>query len=572
MSPRRADSGAGRSLFRRGFAGILGLLSAVALAGPGCADDSSALFGDSSGSGAAGGAGGAGGSEPEPITPAPGGARRIIARQYVESVRTLLGDAAAAAASAPADQQLLGLETIAASTLATPPAYIESYETSARDVALAAVADPATVAKLRPCSPVGADDPACMRKVVEAFAPLAWRRPLTEEETVRLTAAGSAGALAFGSFEAGMRNVLSAVLQSPYFLYIIELGEPDPDNPAVRRLTPSELVTRMSFFLVNSTPSQALLDAAALGALDDEAGIRAVAAQLVAQPEARTALDAFYDEVYQLRNLATVPKSAELFPEFTPTARAAMRLETLLLISDVVWQRDADAREILNANYTFVNDELAAIYGFPAVGTSGLVKVTPPADQQRAGFLTQGSFLARASHAESTSATRRGAFVQDSLLCSPIPPPPPGVNPDFVDDGVPKTAKQKLEQHQTDESCASCHTLMDPIGFALEPFDAVGRHRTTDLGMPIDATGDVVGLGAFNGPAELAALVHDDPRSGTCMMTKLYRHSIGHYEETGEMAAVDDLATKFAASGYSIKSLLVELCASPAFRLVSDPK
>ncbi len=167
------------------------------------------------------------------------------------------------------------------------------------------------------------------------------------------------------------------------------------------------------------------------------------------------------------------------------------------------------------------------------MGTSGLVKVTPPADQQRAGFLTQGSFLARASHAESTSATRRGAFVQDSLLCSPIPPPPPGVNPDFVDDGVPKTAKQKLEQHQTDESCASCHTLMDPIGFALEPFDAVGRHRTTDLGMPIDATGDVVGLGAFNGPAELAALVHDDPRSGTCMMTKLYRHSIGPYKRYG---------------------------------------
>lgn len=572
MSVRTADSGARRGVFRRGLVGASCLAAAVALAAPGCADEPDDLFGDDSGSGAAGGAGGGGGGEPEPITPAPGGARRLIARQYVESVRTLLGDVAAAAASAPADPQLLGLETIAATTLATPPTYIESYETSARDVATAAVADPATVAKLRPCSPVGADDPACMRKVVEAFAPLAWRRPLSEEETVRLTGVGSTASLAFGSFEAGMRNVLSAVLQSPNFLYIIELGEPDPENPGVRRLTPTELVTRMSFFLVNSTPSQELLDAAALGALDDEEGIRAVAAQLIAQPEARTALEAFYDEVYQLRNLATVPKSAELFPEFTPTARAAMRLETLLLISDVVWQRDADAREILNADYTFVNDELAAIYGYPPVGTNGLVKVTPPAGQQRAGFLTQGSFLARASHAESTSPTRRGAFIQDSLLCSPIPPPPPGVNPTFEDDGVPKTAKQKLEQHQTDESCASCHTLMDPIGFALEPFDAIGRYRTTDLGMPIDATGEVVGLGAFDGPTELATLVHDDPRSGTCIMTKLYRHSIGHYEGTGELAAVDDLATEFAASGYSMQSLLVELCASPAFRLVSDPK
>jgi len=566
-------------MLRRGLATTLCLIGAVALAAPGCDGDPETLFpsgsGGSAGTGTAGtggGTGGTGGSEEEPITPAPGGARRLVARQYVASIRTLLGESAAAAALPPQDPQLLGLETIAATTLATPPSFIEAYENSAVAVAAAAVADPVTVAKIRPCTPVGANDPACLRKVVETIGPLAWRRPLTEVEIVRVAGTGVAAATAFGSFDAGMKNLLSAILQSPHFLYITEIGEPTAEDPTVRRLTPTELVTRMSFFLVNSTPTQAMLDLANQGGLDDEEAIRALAAQLVAQPEARAALDAFYDEVYQLRNLATVPKDGNLFPEFTPSARAAMRMETLLLIRDVIWERDADAREILDAGYTFVNSELAAIYGYPGVTGDALVKVTPPAEQQRKGFLSHGSFLARAAHAESSSPTRRGAFVQDSLLCNPVPPPPPTVNPTFPDDGVPKTAKDKLEQHMKDESCATCHKQMDPIGFALEPFDAIGRYRTTELGFPIDPSGSVEDLGTFDGPGELATLVRNDARSGSCMMKKLYRHSIGHFEEKGERPAILDLGAEFAASGHSVQSLLVELCASPAFRLVSDPK
>jgi hypothetical protein len=577
---RTTDRRLGRPAIH-GLAGTLCILGLVSFGTPGCGSNNETLFpsGGSGGTagtggqtGTAGTGGGTGGSEPEPVTPAPGGARRIIARQYIASIRTLLGDVAAAAAKPPADPQLLGLETIAATDLATPPTFIETYESTALGVAAAAVADPATKAKLVPCQPTSTDDSACMRKVVENFAPIAWRRALTETEIVRVTGTGITAAKAYGSFDAGIRYALSAILQSPNFLYIVEIGEPDAEDPTVRRLTPTELVTRISFFLTNSTPPPVLLDAAKQGAVNDEQGIRALAAQLVAQPEAKLALDAFYDEVYQLRNLASVPKKAELFPEFTPTAREAMRQETLLLIRDVVWDRDADSREIFDAKYTFVNGELAAIYGIPNVSGSAFVKVTPPPEQQRAGFLSHGSFLARASHADSSSPTRRGAFVQDTLLCNPVPPPPPTVNPVLPDDGIPKPVKDKLEQHMNDASCSGCHKLMDPIGFALEPFDAIGRYRTSDQGFPIDATGDVPDLGTFNGPSELATIVHDDPRSASCVMKKLYRHSMGHLESKGERPAVLDLGDAFVASGYSIQSLLVDLCASPAFRLVSDPK
>ena len=580
MRTRKADRGLRRWAATRSLAGTLCFSGLAALGTAACDGEPQDLFptggaGGEGGSGAStntGGTGGTGGVEPQDITPVAGGARRIIARQYIGSIRTLLGDAAAAAALPPADPQLLGLETIAARDLATPPNYIELYENSARAIANVAVADPVSYAKLVPCTPTGADDAACMRQVVEGFAPTAWRRPLTEVEIQRVTGTGIAGATAFGQFEAGVRNVLSAILQSPNFLYIVEIGEPDPADPTRRKLTPAELVTRMTFFLINSTPPQALLDAANTGALDDEAGIRGLAEQLIAQPEAEGALDAFYDEVYLLRNLATTPKDPALFPEFTPSARAAMREETLRLIRDIVWERDSDAREILDANYTFVNGELAAIYGIPNVSGDAFVKVTAPAEQQRRGFLGHGSFLARASHAESSSPTRRGAFVQDTLLCNPIPPPPPDVNPSFPPETAGLTAKQKLIQHMEDESCSTCHKNMDPIGFALEPFDAIGRFRTTDQGQPIDPSGEVPDLGVFEGPGDLATLVHDDPRSATCMVKKLFRHSMGHLETKGERPAVIALGDGFIADGHSLQSLLADLCVSPAFRFVTDPK
>ncbi|APR86312.1 Hypothetical protein A7982_11661 [Minicystis rosea] len=520
-----------------------------------------------------GGSGGTGGGPVGPtIKPAAAGARRLIGRQYVGSIRTLLGNAAAAAATPPADPQLSGLEAIGATDLATAPSSVEAYEVSARAVASAAVADPATVAKIVPCVPNGYTDYPCLRAFVTSFGHQAYRRPLTDAEITRVTKAGVTAANAYASFDAGLEAAISTMLQSPYFLYIVELGVPDAKDPTIHRLTGSEMATRMSFFLLNSTPEPALLESAEKGELETDEAIRKAAEQMIARPEAKGALAAFYDEVYHLRDVATIQKDAALYPQWTAGLRAAMREETLRLIEDVVWTRDADAHEILTADYTFVNAELASFYGVAAPPAGQFVKVNLPAAQKRAGVLGHASILSRGAHQKDTSPTRRGVFVREALMCDPVPPPPPTVNPTFPEESTPMTAKQKLVQHMNDPSCSGCHSLMDPIGFALENFDSIGAYRTTDQGFPIDAEGSVEDIGSFVGPAELASLVAKDPRSTSCTVLKLYRHSMGHLETDGEQPAVDALVKAYADSGRSLQGLLVELCASRAFRLVGDPK
>jgi hypothetical protein len=250
-----------------------------------------------------------------------------------------------------------------------------------------------------------------------------------------------------------------------------------------------------------------------------------------------------------------------------------MKEETLRLIDDIVWTRNSDAREILDADYTFLNSTLAKVYGVAAPGTEW-AKVTLPVAQNRVGFLGQGSFAARQSAPSRTSPTRRGLFVEARLLCNEIPPPPPGVNtmlPD-PDPATPKTMKQRMVAHEKDPQCAGCHSFLDPIGFALEHFDAIGAYRTTDNGLPIDPTGEVQGLGSFDGPVALAALIRNDPRSAQCMIKNLYRAALGRLEEEGELPAIEALDKGFSENGYRIQDLLVELVASPAFRLVGPPK
>jgi hypothetical protein len=238
----------------------------------------------------------------------------------------------------------------------------------------------------------------------------------------------------------------------------------------------------------------------------------------------------------------------------------------------VVWNRDADARELFSADYTFVDQDLAALYGVGGPAGAGFAKVNLPAEQKRAGILGQASFLSHGAHDKETSPTRRGNFVREAILCDPVPPPPPSVTPVLPTGGEPMTVKQKLQQHMQDPTCKNCHGLMDPVGFALENFDAIGQYRTTDQGLPIDTVAQVDDLGMFTSAAELATLLAQDKRTSNCVVEKLYRQSMGHLETAGEQPAIDDLRKAFAGKGHSIRSLLVELSASPAFRLVGDPK
>ena len=510
----------------------------------------------------------------ESIVPAAGGLRRLRAAQYVNSVRLILGDIAAAAAAPPDDAGLHGFDSIGAAELSLPETAVEQYEKSARDVAFAAVDDIATLDTLLPCTPTGEADAACFQAFVTSVGRLAWRRPLSADEVTPLVnVAVAAGTSEGGSFELGLAYALSGILQSPYFLYIVEVGETDTQNATRRRLTGPELASRMSFFLLDTTPDEALLDKAESGGLATLEDIRAVARLMLSRPAARDALATFYSELFHLRDLDTITKNAELFPLFSPSLAQSMKEETLRLISDVVWTRNTDAREIYVADYAFINGDLAALYGVQSPG-AGFQKVTLPAEQKRAGLLGSASFLARFAHPAKTSPTKRGLFVQAALLCQEIPVAPPGVDttlpPDDPDN--PQTLRAKLQKHLTEDTCRSCHQSMDPIGFALENYDGIGSFRTKDVGLPIDSTADIEGLGSFASARELGAILRDDPRGAACMITNLYRNSMGHLETKGELPALRSLEEVFAASGYSMQDLLVEIVGSPAFQLVSDPK
>ena len=494
--------------------------------------------------------------------------RRLLARQYRNAVRDLLGDAAALAAAPPPDSSINGFDAIGAAQLSVKDASVKQYEASGRAVAAGALGDAARIDALLGCEPAGPDDAACQAQFIAHLGRLAWRRPLEQAEIDAYVGVAQLASNELGDFYAGVEYATATLLQSPNFLYQVEIGTPDPKNPALLRLTGSEVATRMSFFLLDTTPSAELLDAADAGELETPEGVRAAATKLLEKGEARAALGNFYAEVFKLRELDGLVKDAGVYPQYGPALAQAMREETLRLIEDVVWERDADFTEILDAPYAFVNAELGALYGVDAPDDGSFAKVALPAEQGRAGLFGQAGFLSVFAHATNTSPTRRGRFVRETILCQSIPAPPNNVVTELPPDTEAKTMREKLMQHQTDPSCAGCHVLMDDIGLGLENFDGVGAYRTLDNGEPIDPNSKIDGMGQFAGPAELGALLRQQPEVPACIVRNVFRGATGHVETDGEEMELEGLIQDFESSGYRVQSLLVELVASDAFRIV----
>lgn len=514
------------------------------------------------------------------FAPAPGGIRRLLGRQYRNSIKQALGESAAIAADPPEDPTLSELETLAAADLALPPNAIDQYERSARAVAQAVIDDGSAMAALVPCVPAAPDDADCHRQVIAGAGHQLWRRPLVSNELEPIVAVARDAGSKYADFDAGVQYALMALLQSPYFLYTVELGIPDDSHPGMRKLTGPELATRLSLFLVDTTPDAELLDAAENGGLETEDQVREAARGLMKRKEARKALGSFYDVFFKLRDLPTTTKIPANFPDWSEDLGIAMRQESLLFFEDVVWNRNADYREIFTADYTFANSALADLYGL-AEGTvspgDGFVKVSLPEKQLRSGFLGHASHLTRYAHAGDTSPTRRGAFLSTALLCQDIPPPPPGVNTQFpaFDPGEPMTKKQYLEEihHKASEGCDTCHALMDPLGYAMESYDGIGRFRTKDEnGLPIDPSGELADLGSFADARALGQLMHDEPRAMKCIVSNLLRQAMGHKEIASERPAITAIQDAFEASGFKLQEALVEIVASPAFAYVGAPK
>jgi hypothetical protein len=505
---------------------------------------------------------------PRPFVPGPPVVRRLLATEYLASIEDLLGPAARAAASAPADSSLNGFLALGAAQLSTGDAQVRVYEASAAAVAEAAVADGLARRAWTSCQPLSVDAPDCFYEFVARFGRRVFRRSPTDQELERWVAAGREAAVRTESFDGGLRWVIAGMLQSPHFLYRVELGAPGAPD-AARRLDPFELASRLAFFLTGVGPDDLLLSAAERGELEDPAVVRAHAERLIDTARGRASVRAFFGELLRLRDLDGVVKNHEQFPMFGPELVASMREETLRLVDDIVWTRDADLRELFTADYTFVDDRLAELYGMPT-RRQGFRRVDLDPAGARVGVLGHASLMSLLSHAVTTSPTLRGKFVQETLLCQAIPAPPPGVITELPTDEpgeAPRTMRERLAQHQEDPACAACHVLMDGIGLGLESFDPVGRYRERENGRLIDVRGDLVGR-PFDGPRGLAQALAGERRAMTCLVRNLYRHATGHLESAGEYPEIERIDRAFEASGFRLQALMVELAASVAFSTV----
>ncbi len=509
---------------------------------------------------------------PEPVL------RRILSRHYVNAVRDVLGPAAAAVATPPSvGTKLNGFDSIAASTYALTDAQVRAFEESARAVAAEAMGDSAILARVAPCTPTGAEDEACMRTVVETHGRRAFRRTLTSTEVDAYVGLGMAAADEYGDFFAGVEYVVATTLQSPHFLYVVEIGDAIEGEDDLRSLTGTEVATRLSFFLADTTPTDALLDAAEAGELDDAAGVRAWAEQLVAEPGAKAGLSAVIEEVMRYSEFESTTKDLGLFPGYGDELEASMREETRRFV-EAIFDEGGGLEELLSSPETFVDASLAELYGVDVDLAPGeWQRVTLPEEQGRAGLLGQAGFLAINAFAERTSPTRRGKVILESFVCYPPLSPPPGVETELPDTSSAKTLRERLEQHMTDPSCSGCHVMLDGIGFGLEAYDAIGRFRTTENGEPVDADSSIPdelpGLdgftgGPFTGAREAGELLAAQPAVRDCLVRNLFRAALGHVEEEGEEIVIAEVSGKFVEEDLSLPELLVELASSDGFRIV----
>ncbi|MCB9681170.1 MAG: DUF1588 domain-containing protein [Alphaproteobacteria bacterium] len=511
---------------------------------------------------------------PEPtfdgaFTPGPATLRRLTADQYRHAMRDLLGDVVLPSALEP-DVAVDGLIAVGQSRTSISQRGVEQYETAAFDAARQALADATTRASLVPCEAAGPVDDVCAADALEPFAQRAWRRPVASDELQRLVDVTATAGGVLGSFDDGLVYGLATVLQSPSFLFREEVGVRGDDG--VLRYTGVELASRLSFLLWDTLPDDALMASALDGTLTTDDGLAAQTARMLADPRARDGVLARFDDVYQLYELPKLSKDPFVFEHMSATLGSAAREQTLRDLGWLIFDQDADFRTLLTTRSTHLDPELASVYGVQAPSRDGFALAELPADDERRGLLGQISFLALHAHPTTTSATRRGRFIREALLCQEIPDPPAGVNTSIPEaDASAPTLRDRLKSHLENPSCAACHLITDPVGLAFEQFDGLGRWRTTEAGTTIDPSGDVDGT-AFGGAAELGEVLAADPAMPDCVVWELYTATMGRTPEIGEADLLAFLQKDFAWSGYRIQHLLAAIIASPGFRELGAPE
>jgi len=514
---------------------------------------------------------GSGGSS-GPLSQPTASMHKLTVVEFTNSLHDLLGSNAPVASELEPDQQQDGFRSISGTVVAVSPTGVAQYETAINAATEFAFSSATQAAMVLSCVPTSATDAKCpLSQVLGTFGRRAFRRPLTAADVDRYASVASDIAKEpGGSILVGLQYAVSAILQSPEFLYRVELGVPSPADGGRNKYTDFEMASRLASLLWGSVPDDALLNAAASGKLSTADGVLAQATTMIASQRAHQAFTDFANDLYGMdpssgMPLSTTFKDPKFYPNWTKTLPAAMQQELSMRIDDAAF--NGDYLSLYDSPVVFVNNELAQIYGLPPAGVDGFRRLTLPAGSPRVGLLGSGAILAANGLPQRTSPTLRGRFVSQQLLCKTVPPPPPNVNTGALDTLPPgSSVKAVLEQHRQNAACATCHGMMDPVGLGLENFDSVGAYRTTENNAPIDATGDLDGA-AFKDEASLSTALRNHPDVAACFVTKLYEQAQGRTPLDIYDPVVASLSKQFD-QGHRADQLLLDIVSSDAYRFV----
>jgi len=420
---------------------------------------------------------------------------------------------------------------------------------------------------LNPCDVTATGEESCARQFIVTFGKRAFRRPITSDETTRFLALYTTGRMG-GTYADGISVVIEMMLQSPHFIYRVEPAPALAAGAAPVPVTPYELATRLSYFIWGSMPDDTLFAAADAGALSTSAQVADQARRMLQDNRAHDAVAAFHREWLQLDHALEVPKAAMMFPTWSPTLAAALFAESQTFVENVFWS-DGHLATLLSAPYTFADQTVAQYYGAPAPASTGFVKLMLD-PTQRAGLLTQGTFLAAHAGPDQTSPVQRGKFVREQVLCQTVAPPPNNlvIMPPKVDQT--SSTRDRFKQHEmTGSSCAACHALMDPLGFGFEHYDPIGQWRTVDGPSTVDASGMVTGTdvdGPYDGAVALMTKLSASQQVANCVATQWFRFATGRTETTADMCTLQTIQKQFSSSQADMRTLPVAIATSDAFR------
>ncbi len=407
----------------------------------------------------------------------------------------------------------------------------------------------------------------CAEAILGKFARRAFRRPIEREELERLIRLSRSVLEEGESFERAIEVGVQAILVSPHFLFRVEI-DAEPENPlAIHPISEFELASRLSYFMWSSMPDEELLQLASRNALRSNNTLRQQVERMLQDPKAQSFIESFSGQWLQTRNLKQMTPDPKLFPTFDEQLREAMRKETELFFGEIV-RANHSILDLLDADFTYVNERLAKHYGLPGVRGEEFQRVKVDG-AQRAGVLTQASILTLTSNPTRTSPVKRGKWVLENILGTPPPPPPPNVEELKNDEKsvLSGSLRQRMEQHRENPSCASCHKSMDPLGFGFENFDAIGAWRTKDGKFPIDPAGVLPSGDSFSTPQELRVILkQSQDQFARCLTEKMLTYALGRGLEYYDKCAVDSLTASLAKDKYRIGTLIQDIVHSEPFQ------